>query len=383
MIVPGLAISDLVFVPAVGFRPSIGAKLVTPVTAERGEWSVSIDRFVAGPERSELVYALTGPAPELVGNEPPPRPSWMYDPVILQTPDGRVIESTPEGDRGGGHTHSVSPGLKQQTIRRTVTFGPIGPGTEGVVVVIGGEPGEWPIALELTAIHERALAARRLDSSDAHHGVVLSARAIAVGDSMTAIDVYTALDPTSHPRFMRSLGTKERRPGDEPAFVLSDDAGNEVGEFALFWDSVTDGRELHQVIVFPALSANSKTAVLTIPDVRLSEVTGAPVTLPVPSESDIELGRYPLHARVSRATNFRGTAVRVQLDDGGWHDGRRVVYAESVRVDGVLRGVGWQKHPEPGDPVDSEDPSGAAREVTLESPVVQLHGPWRLELSLV
>lgn len=373
--------SDLVSVPAVGFRPSTGAKLVTPVTAERAEWSVTIDRFVTGPEKSELVYALTGPGPDIIGNDPPPRPAWTHDPVILRTADGRVIESTPEGDRGG-HAHSVSPGLRQQTIRRTVTFGPIAPETAGVEVVIGGAPGEWPIPLELTPMQERALAAQRLDSSDAHHGVVISARAIAVGDSMTAIDVHTALDPTPSPRFMRSLGPKERRPGDEPAFVLTDDVGDEVGEYALFWDSVTNGRELHQVIVFPALSANAKRAVLTIPDIRLSEVTGAPVTLPVPSESDIELGPYRVHARVTHGTGFRGTVVRVELDDGGWHDGRRLIYAESVRVDGILRGVGWRRHPEPGDPVDSEDPSGSAREVTLECPVVQLHGPWRLELAL-
>jgi hypothetical protein len=375
--------SDLVFVPAVGFRPSTGAKLVTPVTAERGQWSVSIDRFVAGPERSELIYALTGPAPDVIGPDPPRQSPWRSDPVVLRTPDGRVIESTPEGDRGGGHTHSVSPRLKQQSLRRIVTFGPVAPGTVRVEVVIGGAPGEWPIPLELTAMHETALAAKRLDSSDAHHGVVLSARAIAVGDSMTAIDVYTALDPTPQPRFMRSLGIKERRPGDESAFVLSDDVGDEVGEYALFWDSVTSGRELHQVLVFPALSVNAKRAVLTIPDIRLAEVTGAPVTLPVPSEGEIELGRERLHARVTRGTGFRGSVVRVELDDGGGHDRRRVVYAESVSVDGTRRGVGWRKHPEPGDPVDSEDPSGSAREVTLECPVVQLHGPWRLELSLI
>jgi hypothetical protein len=375
-----LATSDLVFVPGVGFRSSSGAKLVTPVTAERDEWSVTIDRFVAGPEKSELVYALTGPAPAMIGTDPPPRPSWISDPVFLRLPDGLVVESTPEGDRGG-HTHSVSPGLKQQTIRRTVTFTPIPPGTLDVEVVIGGAPGEWPIALELTPIQEAALSARRLDSSDAHHGVTISARAIAVGESMTAIDVYTALDPTPHPRFMRSFGPKERRPGDESLFVLSDDAGDEVGEFALFWDSVTDGRELHQVIVFPALSADAKHADLTIPDIRLAEATGLPVTLPIPSESDIDLGRHRLHARVARATGFRGAVVRVELDDGGWHDDCRLVYAETVRLDGVTRPVG-PTTANPGDPVQSPDPSGA-HEITLDDPVVQLRGPWRLEMPLI
>jgi hypothetical protein len=180
---------------------------------------------------------------------------------------------------------------------------------------------------------------------------------------------------------MRSFGPKERRPGDESLFVLSDDAGDEVGEFALFWDSVTDGRELHQVIVFPALSADAKHAVLTIPDLRLAEATGLPVTLPIPSESDIDLGRHRLHARVARATGFRGAVVRVELDDGGWHDDCRLVYAETVRLDGVTRPVG-PTTANPGDPVQSPDPSGA-HEITLDDPVVQLRGPWRLEMPLI
>jgi hypothetical protein len=63
-----LATSNLVFVPGVGFRSSSGAKLVTPVSAERDEWSVT----------------MTGPAPAMIGTDLPPRPS----PVQSSDPSG-------------------------------------------------------------------------------------------------------------------------------------------------------------------------------------------------------------------------------------------------------------------------------------------------------
>ncbi|MDQ2915483.1 MAG: hypothetical protein M3T56_19840, partial [Chloroflexota bacterium] len=118
-------------------------------------------------------------------------------------------------------------------------------------------------------------------------------------------------------------------------------------------------------------------ATLTIPDIHLAEVSGSPVTLPIPSEADIELGGFAAHARITRATTFRGSTVRVQLDDGDRQPDRRLLYAEFPQVDGARGGIGWQKEPEPGDPVDTEDPSGSARQITLQTPVFRLHGPWR------
>ena len=171
--------------------------------------------------------------------------------------------------------------------------------------------------------------------------------------------------------------------GDPPQFTLVDDVGTQVGEFASFDDAVVSGRDLHEIVVFPPLPKNATTAVLSIECVRVSEFTGAPVRLAVPSETDIELGGYRAHARVTRGEGFRGdNVVRIELDDGGWHDDRRLVYAESVRIDGAYRGVARRGDLEPPVTAESEDPTGAAAEVTLESPVVELRGPLRFEIPL-
>lgn len=54
-----MAADERIFVPGIGFRPSSGATLPTPVSAERGEWSVTIERFLRNAEKTELVFSLT------------------------------------------------------------------------------------------------------------------------------------------------------------------------------------------------------------------------------------------------------------------------------------------------------------------------------------
>ncbi len=373
--------NELVFIPGLGFRPADGKMLVTPVTVERGEWTLIIDKFIAGPERSELRYRLSGPGPEVVA-DPPSRPAWSQDPIRLRE-QGAVLASTPEGDRGGGgHGFSFGPPISQW-VMRNVTFPPLSLETVQVDVILESPPDRWQVTLDLTPVKVLGITARPLSVSDAHHGVVITVHAVARGESMTALDVLTALDPTPQPRFMRSLGRHQmRRPGDASQFSLTDDLGNSLGEFACVRDAVTDGRELHEVLVFPALNPGATAATLTIPDIHLAEVSGSPITLPIPSEMDIELGGFAAHARITRATTFRGSTVRVQLDDGDRQPDRRLLYAEFPQVDGARGGVGWQKEPEPGDPVDTEDPSGSARQITLQTPVVRLHGPWRFGVPL-
>jgi hypothetical protein len=183
---------------------------------------------------------------------------------------------------------------------------------------------------------------------------------------------------------MRSLGVRRHRPGDEPQFTLTDDTGGEVREFAVFDDEVASGRELHQVIVFPPLNASATRCVLTIPDVVLTEHNGAWTTVAVPSESTVRFGTFDVRASVTKVQSRRGPAVRVFLDGGGWHDDRRLLYPETVRVNGRHGGIGWDGAPTVGEPcgVDAENPEADASEVMIESPVVRLRGPWRFELDL-
>jgi hypothetical protein len=377
--------SELVFVPGVGFRSSASATLVTPVTAERGEWSVTIERLLRSPDKTELVFSLTGPGgPPMSGvafqrPEPPP---WMHLPISLRHAGG-VIELTNEG-RQGPSGFSAGAGSHLRTIHPTVRFPPLPPGTMELEVVFDGAPGNWAVPLTLSASTRYGLPAKALEVADSHHGVTLTSRGVARSDTTTAVDIYASLEATPEPRFMRSLGLRRHRPADEPDFTLTDDLGGELREFAVFDDEVAIGRELHQVLVFPALDPNARRCVLTIADVVLAEHIGSWTTLAVPSESAVRFGTFDVRATVTKVQSRRGPAVRVFLDDGGWRDDRRLLYPESVWVNGRHGGIGWDGSPSAGEPcgVNAENPEDDANEVKIENPVVRLRGPWRLELDL-
>lgn len=238
--------------------------------------------------------------------------------------------------------------------------------------------------LTLTSSTQYGLPAKALAVADTHHGVTLTARGVARSDTTTAVDIYASLEPTAQPRFMRSLGVRRHTRGDEPQLTLTDDTGREVREFAVFDDEVASGRELHQVLVFPALDASATQCVLTIPDIVLTEHNGAWTTLAVPSESNLRFGTFDVRGTVSNVQSRRGPAVRVLLDDGGWRDDRRLLYPETVWVNGRHGGIGWEGSPPAGEPcsVNAANPEDDAHKVMLESPVVRLRGPWRLELDL-
>jgi hypothetical protein len=250
-------------------------------------------------------------------------------------------------------------------------------------VVFEGAPGTWAVPVTLSASTQYGLPAKALEVADSHHGVTLTSRGIARSDTTTAVDIYASLDATPEPRFMRSLGLRRHRPGNEPEFTLTDDAGDELREFAVFDDEVAIGRELHQVLVFPAVDASAERCALTIPDIVLAEHNGAWTTLAVPSESTVRFGTFDVHATVTKVQSRRGPAVRVLLDDGGWRDDRRLLYPETVWVNGRHGGIGWDGSPSAGEPcgVNADNPEDDAREVMIENPVVRLRGPWRLDLD--
>ena len=380
-----IARSELVFVPGVGFRTSASATLVTPVTVERGEWSVTIEKVLRGPEKTELVFSLTGPGgPPVtgVGFERPEPPPWMHLPISLRH-EGGVVELTNEG-RQGPSGFSAGRGSHLRTIHPTVRFPALPPGTNELEVVFDGAPGNWALPVTLTASTQYGLPAKALEVADTHHGVTLTALGVARSDTTTAVDIYASLDATPEPRFMRSLGLRRHKPGDEPEFTLTDDVGDEVREFAVFDDEVASGRQLHQVLVFPALDASATRCVLTIPDVVLAEHNGAWTTVAVPSKSDFRFGTFDVRATVTKVQSRRGPAVRVFLDDGGWRDDRRLLYPETVWVNGRHGGISWDGPRSAGEPcgVNAENPEDDAREVMIESPVVRLRGPWRFELDL-
>lgn len=62
----------------------------------------------------------------------------------------------------------------------------------------------------------------------------------------------------------------------------------------------------------------------------------------MPSQSTVRFGTFDVRATVSSVQSRRGPAVRVFLDDDGWHDDRRLLYPETVWVNGRHGGIGWE-----------------------------------------
>jgi hypothetical protein len=175
---------------------------------------VTIERLLRSPEKTELVFSLTGPGgPPMNGRgfERPEPPPWMHLPISLHHAGGK-IELTNEG-RQGPSGFSAGAGSHLRTIHPTVRFPPLPKDTMVLEVVFEGAPGTWAVPVTLSASTQYGLPAKALEVADSHHGVTLTSRGIARSDTTTAVDIYASLDATPEPRFMRSLGLRRHRPG--------------------------------------------------------------------------------------------------------------------------------------------------------------------------
>ncbi|HUQ42757.1 MAG TPA: hypothetical protein VM052_09660, partial [Candidatus Limnocylindrales bacterium] len=254
---------------------------------------------------------------------------------------------------------------------------------EQVDILIGEPLPITIIPLRLTAITKLAMPARALDVSDEHHGVVITAHAIARGADTTAVLLQTTLGPHPRKRFMRSLGRIRDDPRSGAAGVTIDDGSSESITAFAGTRELSTGPEIRTIAVFPGVRPDAGEVTITIPFIVLSEYLGSPVTLAVPFEGEITLGDDTAHVKIERTTAPRGgSAVGVELT-GTWRDDRRLLYAESLTVGDKYGGVGFKGMPEePPIMTYADDPTGAATTVALESPNVQLRGPWRLSVAL-
>jgi hypothetical protein len=370
--------APLVFVPGLGFRPGDALMLREPVSQQSEEWNVSVESVIADRNGTHVAVTIHGPF-KTIGEGRFGRPEVDYRGFV--TARNRSGSVSSEGPRMFPISHSVSHAAGT-AISCTANMDPL-PGSDEQVDILIGEP--LPITvipLRLTALSILAMPARALDVSEEHHGVVITAHAIARGTNMTAVLLHATLRPHPRQRFMRALGTMRDAPRETPGVTIADDGGTEVAAFAATRE-LAAGPELRMIAVFPGLSPDARSATVTVPYVVLSEYTGAPVKLVVPFEGEITLGDDSAVVKVARETAPRGgAAVGVEFT-GAWRDDRRLLFAESLTVGDKYGGVGFRGPViEPPIQTYAEDPTGASAEVALESPVLQLRGPWRLVAPL-
>lgn len=366
---------SLVYVQGLGFRPADGLTLVEPVEFESEGWSVTVNSVAADSERTQVAITIYGPfkmRSERGG------PEIDYRGFITARNRSGSVSSEPGRIFPLSHSFSHA----GTSISCTANMDALA-GRDLDLDILIGEP--LPITIipvKLKPLAEYAVPAHAVDVSDEHHGVVLTARAVGRGDDLTAVLLHATLRPHPRQRFMRGLGSMREDPRSVPGVTITDKTGTNIEPYAMTRE-LSAGPEMRAVVVYPGLPRTAREVVITVPFITLAEYTGAPVKLAIPSESDITLGDDEAHVKVERTDAPRGgRAVGVEVT-GRWHDDRRLLFAESLTVGEKYGGVGFRGMPaEPPIQTYAEDPTGEGATVALESPVVQLRGPWRLPVTL-
>jgi len=371
-----IVVGPLVFVPGLGFRPRDSRMLREPVTHQADEWSVTIDSLIADRDGTHVAVTINGPF-KMRSERAEPEVDYKGF-IQARDPSGAVVSS----ERPRMFPMSTSVSKVGTSISCTANMDAL-PALANKLDILIGEPlPVTVIPVTLSAIADLAMPARTVDVSEEHHGVVITAHAIARGADMTAVLLHATLLPHPRKRFMRGLGAIRDAPRTAPGVTIADDEGTEVAAFAATRE-LSPGPELRTIAVFPGLSPEARFATVTIPYVVLSEYTGAPVKLSVPFEGEITLGDDNAFVKAARQDAPRGgAAVGVEFT-GSWRDDRRLLFAESLTVGDKYGGVGFRALPaEPPIQTYAEDPTGTSAVVALESPVLQLRGPWRLVAPL-
>jgi hypothetical protein len=361
-----------VFLPGIGFRQQ-GVRLVEPVRSEAAGRTLTLRDLIASADGTELVYDLT------------------YDD---ERGDARARESIVI--RHGGHEYDLGSGtvaiwsddgVWRRAIRSEVKF----PATAGRVeleVSISGL-GVWNVAGELVAFGQDTQS-RDLDASDTRDGITVHLHGFSLSKDLTSVEVSAS---TSAERtFVEGIGAYSTTRMGPTALTLRDQAlrlYREQPHDPRLDDALPQGR---QFALFEPLPDDARQLALEIPFVYVQECNEE-VTFDVPVSTPVTLayGRY--RARVLRTYAAPGTTdvasqpyrepgLGVDIDLGGWQDGRRMLAPRWVLVDGANRGLRYtnrldMRAPDPVQQfeIPMEGAQNAAR-VKLHGVLVQVHGPW-------
>jgi hypothetical protein len=373
------AAGELVFVPHVGFRLAHALGTRANLVIERDGHLLAA---AVTPDRDgcRLRLTVSGIAMD-AGTE-----GRRLDlPVRIRDDRGREIASRPRSS-GGGWIVRAADG--SGTLRYGIALEPLAPGTRHLAVAFDGPAGVWKVELPVEPAYPAAAPAHHVDVHDAKHGVTLAARAVTRSDEFTAIELEASLDPVPEPgssRRVRGIGPSigGRLCGDQ--LVMRDDTGRVVFERGHPPPLIDPAGDRHrEVAVFPRLAAKAGSGVIEIPVMWVREARDEIATVPVPGEADVRFAGFGAHVIVSRMPGVY-TAGRIRVEVAGLLDPdaeRQLVFIEGLETaSGGGQLGGGTSHAMGQRPiVEVPEPSGTAHEVSLRGPVIQLRGPWRLEI---
>ena len=361
-----------VFLPGIGFRQR-GVRLVEPVRSEAAGRTLRLRDLIASADGTELVYDIT------YGDE---------------GGDTRARESIVI--RHGAHEYDLGSGTvaiwsEDGAWRRAIRSEAKLPATAGrveVEVSISGL-GVWNVAGEL-AVFGQGTESRDLDASETRDGITVHLHAFSLSKEVTAVEVSAST--SAEGAFVEGIGAYSTTRMGPTALTLRDQAlrvYREQPHDPRLDDALPQGRHF---AVFEPLPDDARELALEIPYVCVQECNEEiTFEVPVSTPTTLAYGRY--RARVIRtyaapgstdaaSMPYREPGLGVDIDLGGWQDGRRLLAPRLVFVDGANRGLRYTNRfdataPEPVQQfeIPMEGAHSAAR-VRLLGALVQVHGPW-------
>jgi hypothetical protein len=366
-----------VFLPGIGFRQQ-GMRLVEPAHSETAGRVLTLRDLIASPDGTELVYDLTY---DDEGGE-----ARAHESILLR-------HGAHEYDLGGGTVAIWSTdGVWRRAIRSEAIF----PATAGRVeleVAISGL-GLWNVAGELAAFGQDTQA-RDLDASDTRDGITVHLHAFSVSKDLTVVEVSAST--SAEGVFVEGIGAYSTTRMGPTALTLRDKALRVYREQLhdpRLDDALPQGR---QFAVFEPIPEDARELALEIPYVYIQECKEEiAFDVPVSTPATLAYGRY--RTRVLRtyaapgskdaaSLPYREPGLGIDIDLGGWQDGRRLLAPRLVFVDGANGGLRYTnrfdaRNPEPVQ--QFEIPMAGAENasrVRLLGTLVQVHGPWVIKFE--
>ena len=374
------AASELVFIPRVGFRQARALGTRANLVVERDGKMLAV---AIAPDRDgfRLEFTVSG-----IAIDPGPDGVAFEDPIRVHDDHGRVVARRPRWFMGGRLRRAAD---GTATLRASFVLEPLAPDVRSVTLAFTGPAGDWDVELPVEPITPDGLRGRPIDVRDATRGAIVSATAVARSAELTAIELEARLDesPSDEALRRRSIrgigcGFAGRLCGDQ--LVLRDDIGVEHIERGHPCLDPDAGRH-REVVQFSALAPEVVSGVIEVQYLWVQEAGDEVVTVPLPGEADISLAGCSAHVIATRVSGVY-TAGSVHVEVAGPIDpdaDRQLVYVHGVNVaDGSRLGMRISHAVGQRPIVEVPEPTGTAREVTLQFPVVQVRGPWRLEVPL-
>ena len=369
-----------VYLPEIGFRPA-GVRLVSPVRASDGPRALTLTDLIVTTEGTDLAYYLTG----LKGDE---GDEARKEIIAIRSDDQQhVVTQGP---------FLLSRADQRVVSRRISSTRSIPQWTGPVTVSIGiGGVGEFLLDAQLTPFGPDTATPRRdVNASATHEGITVAVGGVGVAREETAIEIE-AVVPQGE--CCAGIGAYAGHRLGPTALTLSDESGRVYMERR----QEPDGRYDHKTVaLFQPVHPDARVLELSVPYIYVEEeVRTEAVDLPVAIPVDLPLGRYgirvvgtalvPGNPR-AHSPRFHEASLGVDVDLGGWHGDRRLLWPGPALLDGDFCNLGFRT--EPG--MDMRQPEPAMRVVisgaraltgmtlAFHRPLVQVRGPWRIRIPL-